>query len=81
MASFTEDSIKVQLVIAKHALGDDTPTPDAHVIATATTMAGGTALRTVSIDITDRLTAARLSGVADLLADVEARLKTQLGIA
>lgn len=81
MATFTEDSVTIELTIAKHALGNDEPTPDTHVIVTATTLAGGTALRAMSVDITSKLSAARMSGIADLLADIEAKVKAQLGIA
>lgn len=71
MATFTESSVKVELEIKR--LPDDS----IRVIARGVSLdAAGTIVRRTMLDITDNLSAARQNGIADLMADVEGRLKT-----
>lgn len=76
MATLTETTVRVELRVARAAL-DDTPTAEPRIIASATSYAAdGTPLRMTLVDITDQLSAARRTGAEDLLADIEARVRT-----
>jgi hypothetical protein len=76
MATLTEATVKVELKVTRTML-DDTPAAEPRLIAQAISYtAEGLPLRMTLVDITDQVSAARRTGAADLLADIEARIKT-----
>lgn len=69
MASITETDVRVRIILRQI---DGAP----RVIVQAESIdATGERVRSMGLDITDQLSAARLTGIADLIADVTARAK------
>lgn len=69
MASITETDVRVRITLRQI---DGAP----RVIVQAESIdATGERVRSMGLDITDQLSAARLTGIADLIADVTARAK------
>lgn len=69
MASITETGVRVRIILRQI---DGAP----RVIVQAESIdATGERVRSMGLDITDQLSAARLTGIADLIADVTARAK------
>lgn len=70
MATLTETAVRVTLVIRNRG-------GEMETVAQAESLtADGTVVRRLDRDIHGQLSAARQQGIADLLADVEARLRT-----
>ena len=75
MATITEAQVRARLVVTRE---------DGQVRIRAegeSLTAGGERVRTAHRDITGALSAGRLAGAADLLSDVEARLRAEWEIA
>lgn len=69
MASLTETNVIVELRVRRE---EGQPSVYVSAISVAS---DGTRIRTLTRDITNQLSAARLQGVTDLLTDVEGRIK------
>lgn len=70
MASLTETTVKVEVLLTRDGDGN-------HAIARATSFdANGVQIRRITTDIIGQLSAARQSGINDLLNDIETKVKT-----
>lgn len=69
MATLVEASVRIEVTISP---GNPEPTV---VVQAASLTADGTVIRRVGLDIWPQLSAGRKTGIADLLADIETRLK------
>lgn len=69
MATFVEASVRIEVVITP---GSPEPTV---VVQAASLTANGVVIRRASIDIWPQLSAGRQAGIADLLSDIETRVK------
>lgn len=79
MSTFTEDTITVEIAVKR-----DLPAGTDHVYVTASSLntATGQVIRTLHrLEITDQMSAARMTGIGALLDDVIARIKAGWNIA